>query len=91
MTIAHQNARMTLLGRVGDGETDHQGGAAVAEVAAGFGVSERTARKWLARPAASRLEVGSFANVDSETSAPLLTLTSDMGLEPVSTYSGPTG
>ena len=49
MNNPHQNARMTALGRVEMVRRIVEEGRAVAEVAAGFGVSERTARKWLAR------------------------------------------
>jgi transposase InsO family protein len=49
MNNPHQNARMTPLGRVEMVRRILQEGRPVAEVAAGFGVSERTARKWLAR------------------------------------------
>ena len=49
MNNPHQNARMTPLGRVEMVRRILDEGLPVAEVAAGFGVSERTARKWLAR------------------------------------------
>jgi transposase InsO family protein len=49
MNNPHQNARMTPLGRVEMVRRILEEGRPVAEVAAGFGVSERTARKWLAR------------------------------------------
>jgi transposase InsO family protein len=49
MNNPHQNARMTPLGRVEMVRRIIEEGRPVAEVAAGFGVSERTARKWLAR------------------------------------------
>jgi transposase InsO family protein len=49
MNNPHQNARMTPLGRVEMVRRIVEEGRPVAEVAAGFGVSERTARKWLAR------------------------------------------
>jgi transposase InsO family protein len=49
MNNPHQNARMTPLGRVEMVRRILEEGRCVAEVAAGFGVSERTARKWLAR------------------------------------------
>jgi transposase InsO family protein len=49
MNNPHQNARMTPLGRVEMVRRILKEGRPVAEVAAGFGVSERTARKWLAR------------------------------------------
>ena len=49
MNNPHQNARMTPLGRAEMMRRIVEEGRPVAEVAAGFGVSERTARKWLAR------------------------------------------
>ena len=49
MNNPHRNARMTPLGRVEMVRRIIEEGRPVAEVAAGFGVSERTARKWLAR------------------------------------------
>jgi transposase InsO family protein len=49
MNNPHQNARMTPLGRAEMVRRIVEEGWPVAEVAAGFGVSERTARKWLAR------------------------------------------
>jgi transposase-like protein len=49
MNNPHQNARMTPLGRVEMVRRIVEEGRAVAEVASGFGVSERTACKWLAR------------------------------------------
>ena len=49
MNNPHQNARMTPLGRVEMVRRIVEEGRPVADVAAGFGVSERTARKWLAR------------------------------------------
>src|SRR5882724_8006055 len=49
MNNPHQNARMTPLGRVEMVRRILEEGRPVGEVAAGFGVSERTARKWLAR------------------------------------------
>jgi transposase InsO family protein len=49
MNNPHQNARMTPLGRVEMVRRILEEGRPVAAVAAGFGVSERTARKWLAR------------------------------------------
>ena len=48
MNNPHQNARMTPLGRVEMVRRIVEEGRPVAEVAAGFGVSERTARKWQA-------------------------------------------
>ena len=49
MNNPHQNARMTPLGRAEMVRRIVEEGRPVAEVAAGFGVSERMARKWLAR------------------------------------------
>jgi transposase InsO family protein len=49
MNNPHQNARMTPLGRAEMIRRIVEEGRPVGEVAAGFGVSERTARKWLAR------------------------------------------
>ena len=49
MNNPHQNARMTPLGRVEMVRRIVDESRPVAEVAAGFGVSERTARKWLGR------------------------------------------
>jgi transposase InsO family protein len=49
MNNPHQNARMTPLGRVEMVRRILEEGRPLVEVAAGFGVSERTARKWLAR------------------------------------------
>jgi transposase InsO family protein len=49
MNNPHQNARMTPLGRAEMVRRIVEEGRPVAQVAAGFGVSERTARKWLAR------------------------------------------
>lgn len=48
MNNPHKNARMTPLGRA-EMVRRIQGGQPLAVVAAGFGISERTARKWLAR------------------------------------------
>ena len=48
MNNPHQNARMTPLGRAEMVRRIVEESRPVAEVAAGFGVSERTARKWLA-------------------------------------------
>ena len=48
MNNLHQNAWMTPLGRVEMVRRILEEGRPVTEVAAGFGVSERTARKWLA-------------------------------------------
>lgn len=49
MNNPHQNARTTPLGRAEMIRRITEDGRPVAEVATGFGVSERTARKWLAR------------------------------------------
>jgi transposase InsO family protein len=49
MNNPHQNARTTPLGRGEMIRRIVEEGRPVAEVAAGFGISERTARKWLAR------------------------------------------
>ena len=49
MNNPHKNARTTPLGRVEMIRRILEEGRPVCEVAAGFGVSERTARKWLAR------------------------------------------
>ena len=48
MNNPHQNARMTPFGRVEMVRRIVEEGLPVADVAAGFGVSERTARKWQA-------------------------------------------
>jgi transposase InsO family protein len=49
MNNPHKNARTTPLGREAMIRRIVEEGVSVAEVAAGFGISERTARKWLAR------------------------------------------
>ncbi len=49
MNNPHQNARTTRLGRAEMIRRVLEDGQPVREVARGFGVSERTARKWLAR------------------------------------------
>lgn len=49
MNNPHQNARTTPLGRAEMVRRIVEEGRPVAEVAACFGISERTARKWLAR------------------------------------------
>ena len=49
MNNPHQNARTTRLGRAEMIRRVLEDGQPVGEVARGFGVSERTARKWLAR------------------------------------------
>lgn len=49
MNNPHKNARMTPLDRAEMVRRIVEEGRPVAEVAAGFGVSKRTARKWLAR------------------------------------------
>lgn len=49
MNNPHQNARTTRLGRAEMIRRILEEGRPVRVVAAGFGISERTARKWLAR------------------------------------------
>ncbi|MBS7545487.1 leucine zipper domain-containing protein [Ancylobacter oerskovii] len=49
MNNPHQNARMTPLGRAEMVRRIVEEQRPVAEAAAGFGISRRTARKWLAR------------------------------------------
>ncbi len=49
MNNPHKNARLTPLGRAELVRRIFEERRPVAEVAAGFGISERTARKWLAR------------------------------------------
>lgn len=49
MNNPHKNARTTPLGRAEMVRRIVEEGRSAAEVAAGFGVSERTARKWVAR------------------------------------------
>ncbi|MDJ1159960.1 leucine zipper domain-containing protein [Chelatococcus sp. SYSU_G07232] len=49
MNHPHKNARTTPLGRAEMVRRIVEEGRPVVEVAAGFGISERTARKWLAR------------------------------------------
>jgi transposase-like protein len=49
MNNPHQNARSTRLGRAEMIRRIIEDGQPVREVARGFGISERTARKWLAR------------------------------------------
>jgi transposase-like protein len=49
MNNPHQNARMTRLGRAEMIRRVLEDGQPGREVARGFGISERTARKWLAR------------------------------------------
>jgi transposase InsO family protein len=49
MNNPHKNARTTALGREEMIRRIVEEGRPVAEVAAGFGISERTARKWLGR------------------------------------------
>ena len=49
MNNPHKNARTTALGREEMIRRIVAEGRPVAEVAAGFGISERTARKWLGR------------------------------------------
>jgi len=47
MDNPHKNARTTPFGRAEMIRQIVEDGGLVAEVAAGFGISERTARKWL--------------------------------------------
>lgn len=49
MNNSHKNARMTLLGRAEMVRRIREEGQRLAAVASGFGISERTARKWLMR------------------------------------------
>ena len=49
MNNPHQNARTTRLGRAEMIRRILEDGQPIREVARGFGISERTARKWLAR------------------------------------------
>ena len=49
MNNPHKNARMTPLGRAEMIRRIVEEGRPILEVAAGFGISERTARKWLSR------------------------------------------
>src|ERR671913_952584 len=49
MNNPHQNARTTRLGRAEMIRRIIKEGQPIREVARGFGISERTARKWLAR------------------------------------------
>lgn len=49
MNNPHKNARMTPLGRAEMVRRILEEGRSITEVAAGFGISERTARKWLGR------------------------------------------
>jgi transposase-like protein len=49
MNNPHQNARTTQLGRAEMVRRMVEEDRPIAEVAAAYGVSERTARKWLAR------------------------------------------
>lgn len=49
MNNPHKNARTTPRGRAEMIRRIVEDGLPVAEVAAGFGISERTARKWLSR------------------------------------------
>jgi transposase InsO family protein len=65
MNNPHQNARMTPLGRVEMVRRIVEEGRPVGEVAAGFGVSERTARKWLAR-----FKAGGLAGLENRSSRP---------------------
>ena len=65
MNNPHQNARMTPLGRAEMVRRIVEEGRPVADVAAGFGVSERTARKWLAR-----FKAGGPAGLENRSSRP---------------------
>ena len=67
MNNPHQNARMTPLGRVEMVRRIREEGRRVADVAAGFGVSERTARKWL-----SRFKAEGPAGLENRSSRPAL-------------------
>jgi transposase-like protein len=49
MTNPHQNARTIRVGRAEMIRRIIEGGQPVRKVAKGFGINERTARKWLAR------------------------------------------
>ena len=66
MNNPHPNARMTPLGRAEMVRRIVEEGRPVAEVAAGFGVSERTARKWLA----PLPQVGGPAGFENRSSRP---------------------
>ncbi|WP_147023615.1 leucine zipper domain-containing protein, partial [Microvirga aerophila] len=65
MNNPHQNARTTRLGRVEMIRRVLEDGQPVREVARGFGISERTARKWLARCRAEGL-----SGLDNRSSRP---------------------
>lgn len=65
MNNPHKNARMTPLGRAEMIRRIVDDGLPVAEVAAGFGISERTARKWL-----SRWRIDGAAGLEKRSSRP---------------------
>ena len=54
MNNPHKNARMTPLGRAEMVRRIREEGQPLTAVAAGFGISEKTARKWLVRYAKVR-------------------------------------
>ena len=66
MNNPHKNARMTPLGRAEMIRRIVDEGRPLAEVAAGFGISERTARKWL-----SRWRTEGTAGLENRSSRPL--------------------
>lgn len=66
MNNPHKNARTTALGRAEMIRRIEEDGRPVAEVAAGFGISERTARKWL-----SRWRAEGAAGLENRSSRPL--------------------
>jgi transposase InsO family protein len=66
MNNPHKNARTTPLGRAEMIRRIVEDGRPVAEVAAGFGISERTARKWL-----SRWRTDGAAGLENRSSRPL--------------------
>ncbi len=66
MNNPHKNARMTPLGRAEMIRRIVEDGRPVAVVAAGFGISERTARKWL-----SRWRSDGTAGLENRSSRPL--------------------
>jgi hypothetical protein len=65
MDNPHQNARTTGLGRAEMIRRIVEDGQSIREVARGFGISERTARKWLARYRAEGL-----GGLDNRSSCP---------------------
>src|SRR5215210_8195753 len=65
MNNPHQNARTTRLGRAEMIRRIVEDGQSIREVARGFGISERTARKWLARYRAEGL-----GGLDNRSSCP---------------------